>query len=97
MLFYTTHDAHAIEQINARTAKLEADLWSAVEAAGAAQPTPTIALTVSGMNDVLNARGYTQAAWWNRIPPSGMGFDGSGGDLRQCFVRIYDAPHGKER
>jgi hypothetical protein len=23
---------------------------------------------VSGMNDVLNAQGYTQAAWWNRIP-----------------------------
>jgi uncharacterized membrane protein len=25
-------------------------------------------LVVSGMNDVLNAQGYTQAAWWNRIP-----------------------------
>jgi hypothetical protein len=22
----------------------------------------------SGMNDVLNSQGYTQAAWWNRIP-----------------------------
>jgi hypothetical protein len=28
------------------------------------------ALVVSGMNDVLNAQGYTQAAWWNRIPPA---------------------------
>ena len=27
-----------------------------------------IALAVSGMNDVLNSQGYTQAAWWNRIP-----------------------------
>jgi hypothetical protein len=27
-----------------------------------------MALTVAGMNDVLNAQGYTQAAWWNRIP-----------------------------
>jgi hypothetical protein len=26
------------------------------------------ALTLSGMNDVLNSQGYTQAAWWNRIP-----------------------------
>jgi hypothetical protein len=26
------------------------------------------ALVVSGMNDVLNSQGYTQAAWWNRIP-----------------------------
>ena len=33
-----------------------------------AQPTPVIALAVSGMNDVLNSEGYTQAAWWNRIP-----------------------------
>jgi hypothetical protein len=22
------------------------------------------------MNDVLNSQGYTQAAWWNRIPPA---------------------------
>ncbi len=22
------------------------------------------------MNDVLNSQGYTQAAWWNRIPTS---------------------------
>src|SRR4029077_14207957 len=25
-------------------------------------------LAVAGMNDVLNSQGYTQAAWWNRIP-----------------------------
>jgi hypothetical protein len=29
-----------------------------------------IALAVTGMNDVLNSEGYTQAAWWNRIPTS---------------------------
>ena len=23
---------------------------------------------LGGMNDVLNSQGYTQAAWWNRIP-----------------------------
>jgi hypothetical protein len=27
-----------------------------------------VALAVAGMNDVLNSQGYTQAAWWNRIP-----------------------------
>jgi hypothetical protein len=43
-------------------------LWSAVKASAAAQPTPIVALAVSGMNDVLNSQGYTQAAWWNRIP-----------------------------
>ena len=32
-------------------------------------PTSSVAaLAVSGMNDVLNSQGYTQAAWWNRIP-----------------------------
>jgi hypothetical protein len=27
-----------------------------------------MALALAGMNDVLNSQGYTQAAWWNRIP-----------------------------
>ena len=27
-----------------------------------------MALVAAGMNDVLNAEGFTQAAWWNRIP-----------------------------
>jgi hypothetical protein len=39
-----------------------------VEAPAVTQPTPVIALAVAGMNDVLNTLGYTQAAWWNRIP-----------------------------
>ena len=29
--------------------------------------------SVWGMNDVLNSQGYTQAAWWNRIPASAWG------------------------
>jgi len=28
------------------------------------------------MNDVLNSQGYTQAAWWNRIPLGGVDPDG---------------------
>jgi hypothetical protein len=42
-----------------------------------AQPTPVAALVVSGMNDVLNSQGYTQAAWWNWVPAGAwflMGF-----------------------
>jgi len=68
ILFYETRNAQQIRQINARTAKLQAELWSAILPSVAAQPTPPIALVVSGMNDVLNSQGYTQAAWWNRIP-----------------------------
>ncbi len=30
-------------------------------------------LAVAGMNDVLNSQGYTQAAWWNRIPLAAWG------------------------
>ena len=68
VLFYTSRNPRQLEQINTSTAQLQADLWSAVQAPAAAQPTFMVALAVSGMNDVLNSQGYTQAAWWNRIP-----------------------------
>ena len=29
---------------------------------------PVWTLILGGMNDVLNSQGYSQAAWWNRIP-----------------------------
>jgi hypothetical protein len=67
--FYKTHEGGELEHINDATAQLQTELWSAVTApALAPQPTPVLALAVSGMNDVLNTQGYTQAAWWNRIP-----------------------------
>jgi len=66
--FYTARNARHLEQIDASTAELQAHLWAIVQAAAAAQPTPVVALAVSGMNDVLNSQGYAQAAWWNRIP-----------------------------
>ncbi len=42
--------------------RVQAELWSAVATAGTAQPNPVTALAVSGMNDVLNAQGYTPAS-----------------------------------
>jgi hypothetical protein len=69
VLFYTTRDSAQLQLIDIRTTKLQNDLWSVVHAGAASQPTPVIALAVSGMNDVLNSQGYTQAAWWYRIPP----------------------------
>jgi hypothetical protein len=68
ILFYTTRDQHQLDRINASTAELQAQLWSAVKACAAASPTPMVALAVWGMNDVLNSQGYTQFAWWNRMP-----------------------------
>ena len=73
VLSYMTRDEQQIRQINARTAELQTELWSAVLPPAAAQPTPMVALAVSGMNDVLNSQGYTQAAWWNRIPIAAWG------------------------
>jgi len=61
-----------LSRINARTAKLQAELWSAVQVPDSAQPN-VVALAVEGMNDVLNSQGYTQAAWWNRILAAGWG------------------------
>jgi hypothetical protein len=69
LLFYTEADAHQLQLINSFTAQLQVDLWSAVRTPAAANPTPVTALAVSGMNDVLNSQGYTQAAYWNQIPP----------------------------
>jgi hypothetical protein len=66
--FYRAHSEAEAEQINTRTTALENDLWSAVRAPAIAQPNPVTALVVSGMNDVLNSQGYTQAGFWNRIP-----------------------------
>ncbi len=68
--FYRTRNQQELAQINADTAQLQAEMWSRVQAQAMAQPTPIIALAVSGMNDVLNSQGYTQAVWWNRIPDS---------------------------
>ena len=68
VLFYTTRSARQLDQINASTARLQSELWSVIQTGAVAQPTPVMALVVSGMNDVLNSQGYTQAAWWNRIP-----------------------------
>lgn len=66
--FYETRNERVLGQVVANTDRLEAELWLSVRNVAASQPTPTVALAVSGMNDVLNDRAYAQAAWWNRIP-----------------------------
>jgi hypothetical protein len=67
--FYEAGDEE-VAAIDRQTAKLQADLWSAVVAPAAQQPNPVVALAVAGLNDVVNSQGYTQAAWWNHIPVS---------------------------
>lgn len=66
--FYQTRDEQRIAQINAGTENLQSRLWSAAASGAQSQPNPVTALAVAGMNDVINTQGYTQAAWWNRVP-----------------------------
>jgi len=68
ILFYSAEDDEVLRKADARTAALQGELWSAVRVPASAQPTPLMALVLAGMNDVLNSQGYTQAAFWNRIP-----------------------------
>jgi hypothetical protein len=69
LLFYETYNGDALRRINDTTVQAETNLWSAVLAPNITrEATPLHALVVSGMNDVLNSQGYTQAAWRNRIP-----------------------------
>jgi hypothetical protein len=68
VLFYLAHTEQNFQQISVRTAQLQKELWSAVHDPAEEHQTPVVALTLAGMNDVLNSQGYTQAAYWNRIP-----------------------------
>jgi hypothetical protein len=68
ILFYINQDETRQAQIDQSTSQLQTSLWDAVRGPATAQPTPVTALVLAGMNDVINSQGYTQAAFWNRIP-----------------------------
>src|SRR5262249_5605524 len=76
ILFYETHDESSLNSIDAVTSQLQQEMWAAVRSVAERGPTPVVALTLSGMNDVLNAEGYTQAAWWYRLPEGAWGLMG---------------------
>jgi hypothetical protein len=68
ILLYTTRDERQDQVIDARTERLQTEMWAVVVDSVGKTPLPAQALAVSGMNDVLNSQGYAQASWWNRIP-----------------------------
>jgi hypothetical protein len=68
ILYYVSRNETPLAGISATTMHLQNELWTAAITPAKAQPSPLTALVVAGMNDVLNAQGYAQAAWWNRIP-----------------------------
>jgi hypothetical protein len=65
---YGTSNEEKVRQIKTEAARTEEDLWATARTAAAYRPDPLVTLAVSGMNDVLNSAGYTDAAWRNRIP-----------------------------
>ena len=58
--------------IDADTVRLQKEMWTAVTGPAARRADPMMALVITGMNDVINSQGYTQAAWWNRLPHSAV-------------------------
>jgi hypothetical protein len=73
ILFYSKQSPEKIKDINQKTIELQNALWIEVASNARAQTNPIIALVISGMNDVINSQGYTQAYWWNRIPSAAWG------------------------
>jgi hypothetical protein len=66
--FYLDHNPNRQEKNDEATIATMNALWAAIAPVAKARQTPTDALVASGMNDVLNAQGYTLAAWRNRLP-----------------------------
>ena len=75
--FYTNEDEARRAEISQTTSQLQADLWAAIRGPAGEQPTPVTALVISGINDVINSQGYTQAAFWNSISPCRLAAHGS--------------------
>jgi len=102
LLLYQSRDEDRRQQIRQRITQLQGQLWSTVQNAALAQPSALTALAAAGMNDVLNSQGYTQAAWWNRIPRAGwllmsviallcnvlLGYAASGATIRSLLLLI---------
>jgi hypothetical protein len=75
--FYMETDDNVRRNNEARTVKMQGELWAAILPPAAAASNPVVALAVAGMNDVLNSQSYTQAAFWNRIPVSAWNLIGA--------------------
>jgi hypothetical protein len=68
IVFYTNRDPVILRECRVKASRLQSDLWAAVVPWAADQPNAVAALVLSGMNDVFNSEGYTEALWRNRVP-----------------------------
>ena len=65
---YQSHASEDKTRLTLRTGQLQNEMWSEVSGVAATRTDPVMASVVTGMNDVINRQGYTQAARRNRIP-----------------------------
>jgi hypothetical protein len=72
--FYARTGDDDLPRINAQTSQIQNKMWASVREPAVATPSIVTGLAASGMNDVINSQGYTQAAWWNRIPTAAWTF-----------------------
>jgi hypothetical protein len=68
IIYYTTRRPDRLRDVRKKTLDLQSHLWAGVAGPAMASSTPVAALVLSGMNDVLNSEGYSEAAWRNRVP-----------------------------
>ncbi len=88
--FYEERHEATLAGLARETDLLQQQIWALVRSSARAEPTPIAALVTAGMNEVIDAEGRTQAAWWNRIPEGAwllMGLMAS----CSCFLTGYSA------
>jgi len=95
--FYQTRNRERLQQIDDATAHLRSELWASIRTPSLAHESVMTSLAVSGMNNVLDSQGYTEAAWRNRIPTAAwalMGLIAISGNL---MVGLYLRHLGSRR
>jgi hypothetical protein len=70
---YNVGDLRRRSELNAQTVQIKNEMWRQVSNAAKANPFPLMVTVVTGMNEVFNRQGYTQAAWRNRLPVAAWG------------------------
>jgi hypothetical protein len=86
---YQKPTAEEVEHADPLTSQLQTDLRRRVQDAAEPQPTPLMALLVSGTDDMLSAQGYAQATWRNRIPDSAWLLMGAIAICSQIMIGLY--------
>jgi hypothetical protein len=98
ILFYINEDVTRQAEIDQRVSQLQAELWAAVRAPAAAQPTPIAALVLAGMNDVIKFAGLYTGGVLESDSTRRVVAHGDYRSLFQCAVRLSVARRqGREK